>query len=150
MDTDHNLLFGALALQTGLIDSYQFAESCKHWGARPEKSLRDVLGERAWFSPADTRHLEELPPADAVNDFQGGVVVLRELSQILGLFRETPKTAKAGDDQLANGLMQLLIDLRTELRKAKNFALADLIRKRLGELGVTLEDRPGGTGWRVG
>jgi cysteinyl-tRNA synthetase len=99
---------------------------------------------------ADTRHLEELPPADAVNDFQGGVVVLRELSQILGLFRETPKTAKAGDDQLANGLMQLLIDLRTELRKAKNFALADLIRKRLGELGVTLEDRPGGTGWRVG
>ena len=24
------------------------------------------------------------------------------------------------------------------------------IRKRLGDLGVTLEDRPGGTGWRVG
>jgi cysteinyl-tRNA synthetase len=47
-------------------------------------------------------------------------------------------------------LMQLLIELRAELRKAKNFALADQIRKRLGELGVTLEDRPGGTGWRVG
>ena len=46
--------------------------------------------------------------------------------------------------------MQLLIELRGELRKAKSFALADQIRKRLGELGVTLEDRPGGTGWRVG
>ena len=46
--------------------------------------------------------------------------------------------------------MQLLIDLRAEARKAKNFALGDQIRKRLGELGVTLEDRPGGTLWRRG
>jgi cysteinyl-tRNA synthetase len=46
--------------------------------------------------------------------------------------------------------MQLLLDLRAEARKAKNFALADQIRKRLTDLGVTLEDRPGGTGWRVG
>ena len=46
--------------------------------------------------------------------------------------------------------MQLLIDLRNEARKAKNFALGDQIRKRLTELGVTLEDRPGSTGWRVG
>jgi cysteinyl-tRNA synthetase len=100
---------------------------------------------------ADARQLEgPSPAAGAVSEFQSGVVVLRELSQILGLFREAPRTAKAGDDQLVNGLMQLLIDLRAELRKAKNFALADQIRKRLGELGVTLEDRPGGTGWRVG
>jgi cysteinyl-tRNA synthetase len=100
---------------------------------------------------ADTRQLEgPAPAAGVVNEFQAGVVVLRELSQILGLFREEPKTAKAGDDQLVNGLMQLLIELRAELRKAKNFALADQIRKGLGELGVTLEDRPGGTGWRVG
>jgi cysteinyl-tRNA synthetase len=46
--------------------------------------------------------------------------------------------------------MQLLIDLRAEARKAKNFAMADQIRKRLTEIGVTLEDRAGGTGWRAG
>jgi cysteinyl-tRNA synthetase len=45
--------------------------------------------------------------------------------------------------------MQRLIALRAEARKAKNFAVADQIRKRLTELGITLEDRPGGTGWRV-
>ncbi len=100
---------------------------------------------------ADARQLEGAsPPAGAVEEFQTGVVVLRELSQILGLFRAAPQVAKGGDDQLVGGLMQLLIELRAELRKAKNFALADQIRKRLGELGVTLEDRPGGTGWRVG
>jgi cysteinyl-tRNA synthetase len=46
--------------------------------------------------------------------------------------------------------MQLLIDLRAEARKTKNFAMADQIRKRLTDLGITLEDRPGGTGWRRG
>jgi cysteinyl-tRNA synthetase len=100
---------------------------------------------------ADNRQLEGASPVPGtVEEYLAGTVVLRELSQILGLFREAPKGAKSGDDQLVNGLMQLLIELRAELRKAKNFTLADQIRKRLGELGVTLEDRPGGTGWRVG
>ncbi len=61
-----------------------------------------------------------------------------------------PVSASSADDGLTDGLMKLLIDLRQELRKAKNFALADAIRTRLGELGITLEDRGGQTGWRKG
>jgi cysteinyl-tRNA synthetase len=100
--------------------------------------------------------------------FERGAIVLKEMGQVLGLFHEPPP--KAGGDQLATGLLQLLADLKAEpgsdrtadglmqvliaqraqARKAKNFAVADQIRKRLGELGVTIEDRPGGTGWRVG
>jgi cysteinyl-tRNA synthetase len=99
---------------------------------------------------ADLRQLEGGPAPDALAEFQRGVGVLRELSQILGLFREPQQAATAGDDKLVGGLMQLLLDLRQEARKSKNFAMADQIRKRLGDLGVTLEDRPGGTGWRVG
>jgi cysteinyl-tRNA synthetase len=44
--------------------------------------------------------------------------------------------------------MQLLIDLRAEARKAKNFKLADDIRNRLSAAGITLEDKPDGTIWR--
>jgi cysteinyl-tRNA synthetase len=88
-------------------------------------------------------------PSD-VDRFRKTSTVLREMSQILGLFREPVAAARAGDDQLVSGLMQLLIDLRAEARKAKNFAMADQIRKRLAQIGVTLEDRTGGTGWRVG
>ena len=100
---------------------------------------------------ADARKLEE-PSADAKAkaEFTEGVRVLKELSQILGVFHEPVVAAKGGDDKLVGGLMQLLLDLRAEARKAKNFAVADQIRKRLTDLGVTLEDRPGGTGWRVG
>jgi cysteinyl-tRNA synthetase len=100
---------------------------------------------------ADARQLEGTgPEAGAREEFRRGVVVLRELSQVLGLFRESVAPAKSDNDQLVNGLMQLLLDLRADARKSKNFAVADQIRKRLTEIGVTLEDRPGGTGWRVG
>jgi cysteinyl-tRNA synthetase len=98
---------------------------------------------------ADSRQLEGgSPNAPDLQDFEWGVVFLRELSQILGLFWAPIEKPTSGDDKLVGGLMQLLIDLRAEARKAKNFALGDQIRKRLGELGVTLEDRAGATSWR--
>ncbi len=100
---------------------------------------------------ADDKKLEEAAAKPAAKvEFAEGVRVLKEMSQILGIFQAPATAEKGGDDQLVGGLMQLLIDLRAEARKAKNFALGDQIRKRLTELGVTLEDRPGGTGWRVG
>jgi cysteinyl-tRNA synthetase len=83
-------------------------------------------------------------------NFRRGASILRELSSLLGLFREPIATSRTAADELVNGLMQLLIDLRADARKSKNFAVADQIRKRLTEIGVTLEDRAGGTGWRVG
>jgi cysteinyl-tRNA synthetase len=99
---------------------------------------------------ADNRRLEGGQAGTAtLSDFHKGVVVLKELSQVLGIFRTPPEAAKTGQDQLVGGLMQIFLDLRAEARKAKNFALADQIRQRLGQLGITLEDRPGGTGWRL-
>jgi len=77
-----------------------------------------------------------------------GAATLRELAGTLGLFRKPVEAAGGGaNDALVEGLMQLLIDLRAASRKKKDFATADEIRNRLVELGVTLEDRPGGTEW---
>ena len=45
--------------------------------------------------------------------------------------------------------MRLLIDLRAEARKNKDFSTADRIRDGLSEIGVTIEDRKDGTGWRA-
>ena len=90
------------------------------------------------------------PDAISLDLFRRSAVVLRELTQILGLFGQPPPKKLGGNDQMVNELIQLLIDLRTQARKAKDFALADQIRQRLGKIGVTLEDRPGGTGWRLG
>ncbi len=56
-------------------------------------------------------------------------------------------TAEAGD--LTDGLVLLLIDLRQEARQNKDWATADTIRNRLHETGITLEDRPDGTIWKL-
>jgi cysteinyl-tRNA synthetase len=70
---------------------------------------------------------------------------LRELAGVLGL-RLKPRQAA---DQQAAPFIELLIETRTALRKAKQFELADTIRKRLAELGVALEDGPQGTTWKA-
>jgi cysteinyl-tRNA synthetase len=48
----------------------------------------------------------------------------------------------------ADAIMALLISIRKELRKARQFQLADDIRKKLNELGIALEDTPQGTVWK--
>ncbi len=45
-------------------------------------------------------------------------------------------------------LIQLLIELRQEFRRAQDWEKADRIRERLRELGIILEDTPQGTRWR--
>ena len=44
--------------------------------------------------------------------------------------------------------IDLLVELRTEIRTEKLYALSDQIRDRLTELGVILEDSKEGTSWR--
>lgn len=79
-----------------------------------------------------------------------GATVLRELGMVLGLFREpAPKRQLPEEGGLAPKLLDLLVAIRTEARKAKNFQVADRIRNGLAELGVVLEDRPDGTAWRI-
>lgn len=80
-----------------------------------------------------------------------GAVTFRELALALGLFRTPPREkAASGDNEMVGKLMQLLIEVRAEARKSKNYAMADQIRNKLAEIGVTLEDRPGGTEWSIG
>jgi hypothetical protein len=45
--------------------------------------------------------------------------------------------------------VELLIDLRSQLRAASNWPFADEIRDRLSVLGIILEDNPSGTTWRM-
>ena len=98
----------------------------------------------------DDEKLEETAGRDAAKLAQltQGATTLRELAATLGLFRK-PVEEKAGGGELAGRLLDLLVEIRTDLRKSKNFAAADKIRDSLAEIGVTLEDRPGGTEWSV-
>jgi len=76
---------------------------------------------------------------------RAAAALVRKLAEPLGLFQvERPRA-----EGLTEELIGLLIELRAELRKQKDFALADRIRARLAELGVELRDTPTGTTWTV-
>ncbi|MBA4380488.1 MAG: cysteine--tRNA ligase, partial [Anaerolinea sp.] len=67
---------------------------------------------------------------------------LRTLTSVLGL-KLAEKTGLAGADKF----IDLLLEIRSELRKQKLWALSDVIRDKLAALGVTIEDGKDGTMW---
>ena len=73
----------------------------------------------------------------------------RELGgHVLGIIPE--QTSTAANAERESGLIRLLIELRAEARKRKDFATSDAIRDRLKAMGVTLEDGKDGTSWKIG
>ena len=87
-----------------------------------------------WIRAAASR--EDLLAADTL--------MHRLVHDALGLkWSDTTSGSIGRDDEL----MQLLVDLREDARKGKNFQLSDQIRDRLSGLGIELRDGPDGTSW---
>jgi len=75
--------------------------------------------------------------------------MFRELGgQVLGIIPDKLE-ATAGQSDLLDGLMDLLLDIRQQYRESKDWERADALRDRLQELGIAVEDRPEGPGWRL-
>ena len=71
------------------------------------------------------------------------VKLIRELTHPLGLFPDE----EASTGSIHADLIELLIELRAQLRDKREFELSDRIRDRLEELGIALKDGPSGTIW---
>ena len=80
---------------------------------------------------------------DEGHDASDAQATLRELAGVLGFTLHEPPHK----DENAAPFVDLLVELRSELRAAKQYALADRVRDRLVELGVELHDGPEGTEW---
>jgi cysteinyl-tRNA synthetase len=131
MDDDFNT-GGAMAELFGLLSELnKFAD-------------QQNLDELEAKSPAERKESKDLAT------FMRATRTLRELTSLLGLFRNTAPKRGGGGDSLAPKLMQLMIELRAEARAKKDFATGDRIRNGLSAIGVTLEDRKGVTEWREG
>ena len=72
-----------------------------------------------------------------------GQNLLHELMTVFGL-----RIARTEEGGQVAPFIELLIDLRCELREQKLWSLADKLRASLAELGVLLEDSKDGTTWR--
>lgn len=70
---------------------------------------------------------------------------LQDLAIVLGLKLQEPESASVDSAPF----IDLLLEVRQQLRQAKQFELADQVRDRLSELGVVIEDSADGTRWRM-
>ncbi len=68
---------------------------------------------------------------------------------VLGIVRDDYNLSQNCDDELIDYLMKTAIERRQLARTNKDFETADLIRDKLNELGIVLEDKGAGeTSWR--
>jgi len=79
------------------------------------------------------------------------------IGRILGILSEPPKSyfqikknQALEKKAIDSAMIEIMIQERIEARKAKNWAKADQIRKKLSGMNVHLEDRPDGTVWKIG
>lgn len=79
-------------------------------------------------------------------DKEAALEVYRELGEVLGLLGASFGASSL--DDISQGLLETLVEVRGRLRDKKEWALADLIRDRLLEMGIHLEDTDSGTRWK--
>ncbi|MBI1889031.1 MAG: cysteine--tRNA ligase [Burkholderiales bacterium] len=78
---------------------------------------------------------------------------LKKLAGVVGLLGRSPQeflqSAPGESGKDFEALVQTKIEARAAAKKAKNFAEADRVRAELLDMGIVLEDKPGGiTEWR--
>ncbi len=69
-----------------------------------------------------------------------------KMEGMLGLLKELGIGEKPGNAEEA---LDMLIGLRDKAREAKDYKKSDLIRARLREIGIIIEDKAEGTRWKV-
>ena len=85
---------------------------------------------------------------DAARPVAAAQQALRDLGDLLGLTFRAPARAADPAEPAAAPFINILVEIRAELRKARQFALADDIRDRLASEGIALVDSPQGTQWQ--
>ncbi len=75
--------------------------------------------------------------------------LLKQLGGLLGILQGSPKAFLQSGSTLDDAAIQTKIAERASAKAAKDFALADKIRKDLAAQGVLLKDSPQGTSWEA-
>jgi cysteinyl-tRNA synthetase len=73
--------------------------------------------------------------------------LLKHLAGALGLLQQAPRSYLQGGSGLDDALIAERIQARNDAKKARDFTLADSIRKELAAQGIELQDSPQGTTW---
>ncbi|MDQ0202775.1 cysteine--tRNA ligase [Pectinatus haikarae] len=72
--------------------------------------------------------------------------VYTDMTDILGILQI--QSDDEGSSRLVDSLMNIIISIRQDARKDKNWAVADKLRDELKKIGIIIEDSPTGARWK--
>jgi len=72
----------------------------------------------------------------------------KQMAEVLGILNDTGAVTQDVNAELVNELMDIIIEIRQEARKKKDWTTADQIRDKLAASGIVLEDSPQGVRWK--
>ena len=133
-------------------------------GKREEELLETARKARIEFeevmdvnfdTPKGLKVIHEL--AKALNKYLKGEINQGTLGEafevyklLIGTFGLFEKSADSlADNETFDQLIQLVVEIRDEARKNKDYKTSDKIRDKLNELNIVLEDSPKGTIWKM-
>ncbi|HWI54445.1 MAG TPA: cysteine--tRNA ligase [Desulfobacteria bacterium] len=109
-------------------------------------SLFDLAREANAFGKLMDNHAGKMFNAEVKEVLELTLNKFLQLGLVVGLFeREGAGPQESG---LTEKLMNVLVEVRQEARARKDWATADAIRNKLGEIGIILEDTPQGVRWK--
>lgn len=108
------------------------------------------------------REMPSPPDEGARAAVSRAVLAIMELGDVLGIMDASSlesagaRPGSGGDDrgeaaelgETVRGLVQLLLDVRAKAREAREFGVSDMIRDRLSEMGIVVEDTRDGARWK--
>jgi len=75
--------------------------------------------------------------------------VFTDMASTIGIFENIAEAEDTANFELIESLMNIILEIRQNARDTKDWAMADKIRDRLKEAGITLEDTPQGVKWKI-
>ena len=103
--------------------------------------LFELVRETQKLLQDNTTSKQTLEAIDGLFSMLGG--------DVLGIVKDEYEQAGSVDNELMDKLVKILVEQRNEARKQKDYARADVIRKKIDEAGIVLEDSQQGTSWRI-
>jgi cysteinyl-tRNA synthetase len=128
------------------LDAVQPASTALDWAQPQAAAFRAAMNDD-FNTPIAVSILFDL--AGEVNRSRSpdAAALLKGLAATLGLLQQAPRSYLQGGGGLDDVRIAERIDARNAAKKARDFALADSIRKELAALGIELQDSPQGTTW---
>lgn len=141
----------------GKLDKISAGKESKHDIKQLEEKCYTALNDDL-NSPILISHLFE--GVKLINNLVAGTTELNEtdlaqlkslmkvmIEDILGL--SAPEANNSGNNELLDGAMALLLNLRTEAKANKDWATCDRIRDELKALGIVIKDTNNGAEWEA-